>query len=463
MGAQILLLQPRVCAEPAYPLGLASLVPPLQAEGHQVRGLDLHFTPWEQALRQAAQAEVVAITVMTRAVPEVRRFVTALRTRRPHGQKVVIGGPQPSLFPRETLAQTGADVAVVGDGTLILPKLIHSTKSALPGVVWRDPLVPRLPPLPPSPPDEWPWPDREVFPMPAYALAMRALALPYTPVVTSRGCRRHCAHCPAPRLHPTGFQARSPENVWAEWSWLSKQYGIRDVHLEDDDPFADPARVVALCERLIRHPLPLIWECVNGIPPERLDPTLFPLLARAGCKLLVMAFEHLRWAEKPAETETLGCSRAQAKRLIQAAEAAGIEVGGYFMVGLPEHARREQVLGVLASLGLGLTRANYSAFQWLPGAQRLVEQGGEGSAHTLAGQAQNGSEGRRLDPVMFEGRPSPRGVQQLSAWAHVGFYLQPRPLKRLLESIWHEPQQLRLLLRKGLEQVRGAAAATQAG
>ncbi|MFM7201661.1 MAG: hypothetical protein ACKO6N_12805 [Myxococcota bacterium] len=41
-----MLLQPRVYAEPAYPLGLASLVPPPQAEGHRVIGLDLHFTPW---------------------------------------------------------------------------------------------------------------------------------------------------------------------------------------------------------------------------------------------------------------------------------------------------------------------------------------------------------------------------------------------------------------------------------
>lgn len=465
MSAQVVLIQPKVCAEPAYPLGLASLIPPLQAAGQRVEGLDLHFTPWEQVLRRATQADVVGITVMTRAVPEVQRLVAALRRRRPSGLRVVVGGPQPSLFPRETLEQTGADVAVCGDGGRLLPQLLEGAPAALPGVVWRDSTIACLPPSPPEPPDEQPWPDREVFPMAAYALAMRAVALPYTPVVTSRGCRRHCAHCPAPRLHPAGFQARSPEHVWGEWEWLSRRYGIRDVQLEDDDPFADPDRIHRLCERLIRRPLPLIWECVNGIPPERLEPALFPLLARAGCKLLVIAFEHLRWGTTtPALPDALGASRVQARTLIRAAHKVGIEVGGYFMVGMPEHARREMLSGVLASYGLGLARANYSAFQWLPGSERLTERLTEplterlGPARGLGGNPGGWASTSTFSAPEVTGLAASWGVQQLAAWAHVGFYLQPRPLWKLLESVWQEPGQLRWMWQKGREQLTGAAA-----
>mgnify|MGYP003309735511 CR=1 FL=1 len=39
----ILLVQPRVNAEPSYPLALAAMVPLLEGAGHTVEGIDLMF------------------------------------------------------------------------------------------------------------------------------------------------------------------------------------------------------------------------------------------------------------------------------------------------------------------------------------------------------------------------------------------------------------------------------------
>lgn len=449
MAAHILLVQPRVCAEPAYPLGLASLVPALESVGHTVEGIDLHFDAIQSVVSSAHKATLVGITCLTRSLPQVKHMIRAIRASH-NPVRIVLGGPHPTLFPHESLRETGADAVVVGDGEEILPQLLEKWETPIPGVTWQTTEgIWGSAPATPRPLDEAAFADRRVFPMARYSHAMRSMDHPYTTVVTSRGCRRHCTWCPSPRLRPAGFMARSPEHVYGEWEWLSKVHGIRDIHLEDDDPFADLDRIHRLCDLLIQRPLPLIWECVNGVPIERLPLDILPKLSAAGCRMIVVSLERLfaaqtpqtRRSHHPAVSHTPGevthVQReevARAKELIAAASRAGIVMGGYFMLGVPGECWRDMLTTLKLSYRIGLTRANYSPFQWLPGAELESHQAG-----------------------LLPQTPSARGATAISALAHVGFYLHPTPLRQLLADIRRHPAVIPSLLMKVGEQLTGRA------
>lgn len=427
---RVLLVQPRICAEAAYPLGLASLVPPLVTAGHDVEGLDLSFASRTEVDDAVARSDAICITVMTRAIPQARALVARVRSRGAD-TPVVLGGPHPTLRPIEALRETDADVSVVGDGEFALPLVLeavrHGEHATVPGTAWRlgdevrrvdGEAVEDLDALPP--------PDRRVFPIARYSHAMRSMAQPYTTATTSRGCRRACVHCPAPRLQPGGFRARSPDLVHAELEELSARHGVRCVQFEDDDLLADRGHIERLCDELIRRPLPLVWESVNGVPPENVDEPLLRGMARAGCRSLVFGIEAL--GPPQGDNDRRSSDPIRIAALVRAAERLGIRTGGYFILGTPGESLPDALHTVRRSFGVGLSRANYVPFQWLAGSAD-----DERRAELAAGTIPRATAGR------------------LAVASHVGFYLQPRALLRLFDDLRRDPRVARALFSKGLE------------
>ncbi len=440
---RILLVQPRVSAERAYPLGLATLVPGLERHGHRVQGCDLGFDSLESLLERTRAADVVGFHLPSAAVSQVQRAVRALRARGASALPVVVGGPHATLFPARALEQTGADAAVVGEAEVTLPRLIDALargdRPHLPGVTWASAHddtapVPQVVDL-----DAQPFADRLVFPIARYTHAMRSAAVPYTTVVTSRGCLGACPFCPGPRLHPGGFRARSPRHVYGELETLVRTHGIRAVHIEDDDFFADRQRVLELCDLLRRKPLPLVWEVVNGVPPERLDRELLSLVALAGCRTLVLSVEIVirdGGGGPTVRTRPDGAPVAYGletvRRLVAAGHRAGITMAGYFMVGMPGRRVLQDLSSIVSSYRLGLDRADYSVYQPVPGARDWFEHQGERS-------------GTR------------RSVAALRLAAQVGFYLHPVPFHRLIRDLTAQPRVLEAVVRKVAAQVGALA------
>ena len=109
---RVLLIQPRVSAEPAYPLALAGIIPLLEGAGHTVIGRDLCFDDESEITALAAEVDWVGATVLHHNAPGVRRWMISLRES---GQvRTFVAGALPTLDPLGALAQTGAEFAVVG-------------------------------------------------------------------------------------------------------------------------------------------------------------------------------------------------------------------------------------------------------------------------------------------------------------------------------------------------------------
>lgn len=422
----VLLVQPQVCAEPMYPVPLAAMAAMLRARGHAVWGVDLQFdsvaTLYDRL--QEVEADWVGATVLPHNAEEVGKLFRDLRTIRPIS--TFIAGAYPTLDAKAALLRTGADVAVVGDPETTVADLVdRGLPGPIPGAVARTEHGPVAGPRrQPTPLADLPFPDRSLFPPIRYSYAMRSTAVPYTMAYTSRGCHLACPWCAVPTLRPRGFNCRPAEQVHAEMKMLAEDFGIRSVHIEDDAFLADRQRIMDLCRLLQERPLAVVWELVNGVRPDQLDPELVTAMAGAGCSRMVLSLEHLT----AGKAGPVGYEMTVAREAVRMARAAGMRVGGYFMVGLPGVSLAESLASIYRGLALRLDDANFIALYDAPG-----------SAYAEQDQAP------RLPPATSA---------QLARAAQLAFFCGPRPLLRLTIDLIRTPQVIPSLADKARELIR---------
>jgi len=421
---RVLLIQPRVSAEPAYPLALAGIIPLLEGAGHTVIGRDLCFDDETELRGLAAEVDWIGATVLHHNAPGVRRWMTAVSDH--DHVRTFVAGALPTIDPLGALAQTGAEFAVVGPPEDTVADLIDSAApERVAGVVHRSQTEAR--PRFHTPMALLPSPDRRVFPVEQYTHAMRSTALPYAQVITSRGCTLSCPYCPVPGTRPDGFDPRDPEQVAAEWASLVADYGVRSIHVEDDNFLAQRAHAEAICRALMDRGVNVAWELVNGIRPDQVDEVLLDQMAAAGCTRIVYSFEHIAEGQTPA----IGTTLQQAERVVAWAKAVGMRVGGYFMVGLPGESFSSNILSIRHALGLGLDDANWVPFYESPGS------GFSGCMSTVDATAL-----------------SRRHAVRLAKAATVAFFANPRTFGRLGSEMAATPATLPALALKAVELLR---------
>ena len=420
-------MQPYISAEPTYPLVLASIASTLRSEGHGLTVVDLQFDSSTEVVQQLSRRKPdwIGVSALPHTVNRVREIVRLARSVA--DVPVFLAGAYPTLNPEDALMRTGADVAIVGPPEATTARLIRSSRPrSLPGVVvWFGDGFQTNVPARKVPVRDLPPMDRELFPVSRYGAAMRSTAVPYTMLLTSRGCPRACSHCPVPALHPEGFDARTPEQVVREMRELSLTYGIRSFHIEDDAFLANRARVEEICALLTRRPLDVVWELVNGVSHQDVEPRLLRQMARAGCRRIVYSFEHFGQARSSAG----GLTFRDAQRIVLTTRAEGIRVGGYFMVGLPGVGLRESITSILWALRLGLDDSNFTPYHRLPGS-RDQHNGARSSIST--------------EHKLF-----------LARAAQMAFFHHPRAFLRFMQDLALMPEVLPTMVNKSRELMRG--------
>ncbi|MFT3770378.1 MAG: radical SAM protein [Minicystis sp.] len=419
--SRVLLVAPRVGAEPSYPLLVAHAAPLLERAGHEVEAADLAFETRDELARRLAggRFDWLGCVATLGGGAEVRRVFAAAAAP----VRTFVIGPLPALDRRRALHMTGAELAVAPFEAL--PDALAWARAAEgdppPGcAVSRGGILAEGPAPRGSRLADLPRPSVRLFDVGRYSHAVRAARKPYAAIVTSRGCARGCAYCPVPALFPGGFDARPADQVYAEMADLARAHGVRNVLVEDDQFLHDRARVVSLCDALGRDPLPLTWELVNGVRPDLADAHLLARMGRAGCRRIVFSFEHVG---RPAHG--VGYDYEVARAAVVAARRAGIGVGGYFIVGLPGVDARETQRGLVNAFRLRLDQAKFSPFVAVPGSPFA----------------------ERTRPL---GLP-PAHAKRLCQAAELAFFAQPRVALSLLRDLASDPAALPTFARRALE------------
>lgn len=318
------------------PLGVAYLAAGLRDAGHEVEVLDCTFLKPAEAYDRVANGDagVVGVYSMLTLRSAGLEFGRLARGR---GALTVVGGPLPSCDPESFVDDF--DVVVRGEGEQTLVELLDArgVPGGLQGVVYREggpgsggPIVHGLRRPLREDLDKITPPARDLLPNRSYIehWAVRG-GTPTTSVLTTRGCPFHCEFC-SNAVFGVSYRERSAARVVDEIEQVM-ELGYGRVHVADDVFTLNKTRLLEICAEIGRRRLRFSWECLGRV--DSVDAELAAAMRAAGCDRIFFGIESgddevLRLMGKRITIE-------KARRAVEAARDAGIEAGGFFILGYP--------------------------------------------------------------------------------------------------------------------------------
>ena len=176
----------------------------------------------------------------------------------------------------------------------------------------------------------YPPPRHDLFPLRSYRLPF-VRDYPVTSILTNYACPFGCTYCIQANA-VLGHRHRPVENVIEELRVI-RDLGVRELYFRDPLFESRPADALRLC-RALAADFDFSWAC--NCRADTLTDELAAAMKEAGCRCIAFGFETvdtetLRRHEKPLTVEQFRGAIALCRR-------HGIEVAGYFILGLPgEH------------------------------------------------------------------------------------------------------------------------------
>jgi radical SAM superfamily enzyme YgiQ (UPF0313 family) len=161
-------------------------------------------------------------------------------------------------------------------------------------------------------------------------------------IVGSRGCPFDCSFCGAARsANPdVTIRIRTPRNILQELFALKARYEIGAARFVDDLFLANVKAMTACASAFISENLSIAWDATGRINVLcDVSSETLTLLRRSGCREVALGIESasdrlLRYIDKK-------ITSSQAQRAVIRLCERGINVKGYFILGLPTETRDE--------------------------------------------------------------------------------------------------------------------------
>ena len=424
------------------PLGLACLAAILVEQGTDVRIVDGALSnSYPDVVKDilGTSPTCVGITASTVSIHNSAIVAEMIKSISPE-TTILIGGPHVTALPVDTMERFPAfDIGVIGEADYTLTELLDTIESKrdlskVNGIVYRgDKSVIQTPKrahaenLDDLPAPAWDLlPDLAKFYCPP---AHTVKHLPAALLVTSRGCPSQCKFCDR-SVFGNHLRANSAKYVMDMMRNLHHSYGIREFQFRDDNFLAFRPRLVELCRLLKEEKLDVTWSVAGRV--DMVNPEVLTLLAEAGCWQIWYGIESgsqriLDFINKRTRLDKI-------RDAVEMTKDAGIDVGGFFMIGLPTETLQDIEDTIRFSRELELDEAHFTFFTPLPGCEfyDIVHQYGKFDNDWRKASCWN--------PVFV-----PEGIaekQLVRCWkrASMGFYLRPRIILnyvKRLRSISH--------------------------
>lgn len=437
------------------PLGLGYITSFLIANGYEVSIIDSQKKSLnvKQLIRKIKETnpDILGVSVLTSNYENVKKTTNEIKKTNPD-IKIVLGGPHPSALPEISLKQTKADFVIRGEGEYPFLKLIRFLEhkniklSSIENLCyWQNgrvktkPGITRIKNLDMLPFPTWNlMPPREYSKNPHQFLFRR---YPIAPIITSRGCPFECVFCPASFLFGKELRRRSPQNVVDEIELLVNEFGVKEIHFEDDNFTLIRNHVESICGELIRRKINIVWQCPNGVRVDTLDEDLVSLMKKSGCYRLSFGIESGSQEILNKTGKKLNLKEVSEK--IRMVKKQGIEVQGFFIFGLPGETEKTifKTLKFIKSLDLDLL--DIALLVYLPGASLFNQRYSQKDYENINWGGFNyftGQEGENL---------SQEKLKEFQKLGMRNFYFNPKALRFLLKNlkIQQAPYILKVLLK----------------
>lgn len=369
MQMRVLLVQPPIVLNkneiPQFspPLGLAYIASVLREQGYTIEIFDSvilepheheedeHFhlgANWSTIKDKISNysPDIVGISSMFTCQAECMHRVARLVKDVDANIVTVVGGVHPSALPEETLKDENVDFVIIGEGEETMLNLVERLRNKLPteeidGIGFRKnrqifikPKASFVHNL-----DELPLPAWDLLQIKEYAKLRVGHGpfvkkTPFFSVVTSRGCPGKCIFCAVHSIFGYQWRARSPQKVVDEIEILKRDYGINEIHFEDDNLLLSNKRMEAICDEIIERRLDISWTTPNGVNINYLDRNILSKMKRSGCFSLCFGIEsgneyvRSNIIKKPIPVK-------QARKVIGWCRDLNIWTNGFFILGIP--------------------------------------------------------------------------------------------------------------------------------
>ncbi len=274
----------------------------------------LEFPEFDPVALSALDFDLVAISSFTAKSSVMFRIADFLRAR---GTTVVLGGLHCTLVPEEALGH--ADAVVVGEGERLWPRLLEDWERGRLGRIYRNGSFHDV--------------DLGTTGAPRYDL-LDVDRYNRLPIQTSRGCPLHCEFCAASRVFG-GYKLKPVEAVVRDLRAAKSRWRHPFVELADDNTFVNKEWSRELVRAIAAEEVHWFTETDVSVAD---DPELLDLLARSGCRQLLIGFE----SPNAASLDGIDAANWKAKRhdryrrAIDEIQRRGITVNGCFIVGLDQ-------------------------------------------------------------------------------------------------------------------------------
>jgi anaerobic magnesium-protoporphyrin IX monomethyl ester cyclase len=354
---------------------------------------------------------------------------------------VIVGGPHPTLAPIDTLNNLEADYAFLGDSEISFAKFVEfldkkklnkTNLKKISGFAYRGGKNVKVNLIKyPENLDDYD-PSWELYNFQDYPLAPHGAfckQFPVAPIIITRGCPFNCTYCGGPKISGRKIRSHSVDYVINQIEFLVKNYGVREIHIEDDNFTMNRKFVEDFCNKLISKNFGITWTCPNGIRLDTLDESLIKLMKKSGLYSISVGIESGSDKIRKLMRKNLNTKTIEEK--IRLIKKCGIEnITGFLIVGYPGETPEDIKRTINLSLKLPLTRATFSAFKPFPGTDAYDELVKNKELKGL--DYSNFS----LDKIAW----SPKGIsikqlKNLRRQAFLRFYFRPKIIFRMLKDI----------------------------
>lgn len=251
--------------------------------------------------------------------------------------KTLVFGSHPTFMPKQTLSLKSIDFIAMREPEMIIKELAESINNKKPlknilGLGWKEngsihindfhPLVENL--------DDLPIPDRDLLPQGIDYFNPIVKRIPYTTMMTSRGCPGSCTFCSSPSFYGKKYRLQSADRVFEEIEYL-KRKGFKEIFFRDETFTASKKRVHDICEKIISKNIDITWICSTRI--DSIDLETMRLMKKAGCHMIRVGVESgvqslLNNIKKNITTE-------QTRQVFKWTHQIGLDTHAHCMLGVP--------------------------------------------------------------------------------------------------------------------------------
>lgn len=389
--------------------------------------------------------DVIGLQVFTFHINIVRKYVRVIKEF-DSKIKIILGGPHPSSdaenifyhFPEIEWAFKGeAEVGLAKLMDLLGQKkeLEEKDLADIPGLIWRNKnnrtiinqqiFIEDL--------DNFGFPSWDLLRPDTYPLAPHGAFFknyPVAPIIVTRGCPFSCTFCAGHLVSGKKIRRRSISSVIEEIKELYHKYGIREIHIEDDNFTFYKDLVMEFCRELKKNNLNISWTCPNGVRLDTLDEEILLAMKQSGLYSISVGIESgsdkiLVQMQKNLNTEKI-------REKINLLRKASIEVIGFFIIGYPAETKEDILKTIEFARDLPLKRANFMIFKPFPGTAITSQLADSGELKDID---KNWDKFILADAIYAPSGLTARKLKQLRRLGFFRFYLRPRILTGLIGEI----------------------------